>query len=313
MRTDCVSSLQDLPQSNGWRYAIAALVAGHLLLIAGTTELNLRHLVLDAVLLALTATASSRLVLELALPIWLFAVAYFDVLPPALLLRGDIHVSDLYGAELRWFGSLGPSGRQIPGEVFRDRHWAWVDLVCGLVYMAELVEPLLFVIWLYAFDRQRLPRVVWAFLLLNLCGFATWVLFPAAPPWYVAAYGLGPAVLDARSSAAGLLRLDDVLGIGLVQGYYAQSVNVFGAMPSVHVAVPTMVACATLGMGLRWFLPALLFLAAMTFGAVYFQHHYVLDVSAGLTYGVLSYALVAAFAAIRRARCSPSEPGTAVD
>ncbi len=139
-------------------------------------------------------------------------------------------------------------------------------------------------------------------MLLNLLAFATWVLYPAAPPWYVDQYGLGPVVLDAPSSAAGLSRLDDVLGIGIVKGYYAQSVNVFGAMPSVHVAVPTLVACVTAGMGWRWFLPALLFLGLMAFGAVYFQHHYVLDVLAGLAYGVLSYALAAGYAALAKRR-----------
>ncbi len=168
--------------------------------------------------------------------------------------------------------------------------------------MCELVQPLVLAAWLFFFDRLRLPKLIWGFLLLNLAGFATWVLFPAAPPWYVEQYGLGPVVLDAPSSAAGLLRLDDVLGLSLVHDYYAQSVNVFGAMPSVHVAVPTLIACVMAGMGWRWYLPALVFLGLMAFGAVYFQHHYVIDVLAGLSYGLASYGVVIGWAAVRARR-----------
>ena len=75
-------------------------------------------------------------------------------------------------------------------------------------------------------------------------------------------------------------------------------------MPSVHVAVPTLVACVTAGMGWRWYLPVLVFLGLMSFGAVYFQHHYVIDVLAGMVFGLASYAIVTAagaFAARHRA------------
>ena len=36
-------------------------------------------------------------------------------------------------------------------------------------------------------------------LLLNLLAYATYLIYPAAPPWYVAHYGLGPACLDGPS------------------------------------------------------------------------------------------------------------------
>ena len=279
------------------RWATVALAVGYVLLMVSTSGLSPGYLVIDVLFLSLAIRRETYGLLKLAVPLWLFAFVYSVVLPQALEWRGQIHVADLYNWELSWFGVPSSSGPRVPAEVFRDWHWPSLDLVCGVVYMTELVEPLLLAIWLFFRDRQRLPSLIGGFILLNLSAFATWVLYPAAPPWYVDQYGLGPAVLDAPSSAAGLLRLDDALGLGLVKGFYAQSVNVFGAMPSVHVAVPTLVACVTAGMGWRWFVPALVFLGLMAFGAVYFQHHYVLDVFAGLLYGMMSYSLVAGYAA----------------
>src|SRR6185369_12672058 len=133
-------------------------------------------------------------------------------------------------------------------------------------------------------EPARLSRLMWTYMLAHFAGFATWVLYPAAPPWYVEIHGLGPALPDALSNAAGLARLDQILGVHLVQGLYGRSANVFGAMPSLHLAAPTVFLCIAAGMGRAWFTGASLFAAIMAFGAVYFRHHYILDVAAGAGY-----------------------------
>ena len=76
---------------------------------------------------------------------------------------------------------------------------------------------------------------MWAMLGLNLAGYVGYLVYPAAPPWYVDRYGLGPALLTAPPEAAGAARFDALLGVSWFAEYYGRSANVFGAIPSLHV------------------------------------------------------------------------------
>jgi membrane-associated phospholipid phosphatase len=79
----------------------------------------------------------------------------------------------------------------------------------------------------------------------------------------------------------------------LFGGFYERSINVFGAMPSLHVGYPTVIACSCWAVGPKWRWPSLAFAGLMAFSAVYLQHHYVLDVVAGALYGVVAWGVVA--------------------
>ncbi len=117
MRMDGVDvSLRWRQQQLTWRRLGLVLVVGHAVILGSTVGLNTFDLILDAGLLALIVRPETYSLLELALPIWIFGVAYFDVLPLALRSRGPIHIADLYGLELRLFGWEGPAGRQIPAR-----------------------------------------------------------------------------------------------------------------------------------------------------------------------------------------------------
>jgi membrane-associated phospholipid phosphatase len=68
----------------------------------------------------------------------------------------------------------------------------------------------------------------------------------------------------------------------LAASFYAKSANIFGAMPSLHVAYATLVACVAAPLG-RWLrLGTSIFALSMAFSAVYSRHHYLLDVVAGV-------------------------------
>jgi membrane-associated phospholipid phosphatase len=158
-------------------------------------------------------------------------------------------------------------------------------------------------------DRALMSKLAFAFLIVNLMGIVTWVSFPAAPPWYVDQYGLGPAVLDAIPSAAGTARFDQLVGMKLFTGFYERSANVFGAMPSLHVGYPTVIACSCWALGNKWRVPAIGFAGLMAFSAVYLQHHYVLDVVAGLLYGVAAWGIVVSVSRGRGTECPTSQAG----
>jgi membrane-associated phospholipid phosphatase len=93
---------------------------------------------------------------------------------------------------------------------------------------------------------------------------------------------------------AGFARVDQILGVSVVKWFYAHNSNVFGAMPSGHVGSAVLFALVAREMGYRWFVPATIFASLMATGAVYFGHHYVLDVLAGTAYAAIGYCVVTA-------------------
>ena len=100
------------------------------------------------------------------------------------------------------------------------------------------------------------------------------------------------------------------MGVRYFAGFYGRSNDVFGAVPSLHVAYPCLVVLfgwpvlRVLGRAL-----ALLFLASMCFSAVYLDHHWIIDVLLGLVYTVATYAVVTAVSRRRdRARAPALEP-----
>lgn len=276
------------------RWRLAASVAVPVFLAYSAVAIGLRpeHWVVSALYLGcFWVGPRSAWFAYLALPFLGVGIAY-DSFRLLLDLRGEIHVADLYHAELAWFGVNTASGRVTLPELFERHTWAIADAICGFAYIVYLFESFAFAAMLFFKDQDRLRRFAWGFLLLNLLGLATWILWPAAPPWYVEQYGLGPAVLDAKASAAGAARFDALISAGVFASFYSRSANVFGAMPSLHVGYPVLVACAAWTMGLRWAIPAITFSVLVAFSAVYLQHHYVLDVIAGCAYALTTYAVM---------------------
>ena len=65
----------------------------------------------------------------------------------------------------------------------------WWDFAAWAVYVSYFLATYLLAGWLWFFARDRFRRYVATVSLLALMGFATYALFPAAPPWM--ASGLG--------------------------------------------------------------------------------------------------------------------------
>jgi membrane-associated phospholipid phosphatase len=197
-------------------------------------------------------------------------------------LRGEVHVADLHAFEAWLFSVPTSDGPRALSDVIPAHTHPVLDVITGVTYFLFMLEVFGVAGYLFFRARPRMFDLSFSFVLMNLVGWTLWLVFPAAPPWYVDRYGLGPAVLDAASSPAGLARLDSLLGIPLAANFYAKSANVFGAMPSLHCAYATFVACMVFPLrgALRWGTVA--FAVSMAFSAIYLRHHYVLDVIAGV-------------------------------
>lgn len=232
-------------------------------------------------------------------------------------LRGDVRVSEPYQFDMTFFGIETSEGRLLPSQWLQNHTGPVLDVVTGLAYLIFipifLAVALFFRYGLAAMKNNRLsPKhiqikthaLMWGTFWLNILCCSTYYWYPAAPPWYVDIYGLGPAQLDAPPNAAGALRTDTILGVSWFADFYAKSPNVFGAIPSLHVAFPMLsVYFAFKLKSLRVFCS--LFFLLIAFSAVYLNHHYILDVLWGSAYGLLiGWAMDAHYSASSKTRQS---------
>ena len=237
----------------------------------------------------------SRLLLKLFLPFILTGVI-FDSMRYFYWqgIAGRVHVVEPYLLERSWFGV---GGRTL-NEIFLVHHWDALDLACGFAYLVYVGESLLLALLFFLRGRLDAASTLGrSFLLVNVMGFATYFVYPAAPPWYVTRYGLGPARMDVRPAAAAAQRFDALLGTHFFDQMYGRGVDVFGAYPSLHVAYPLIAVLLTFRVAeLRWARgPVVLFFLLMCLSAVYLQHHYVIDVVLGIAYALAALAAVSSW------------------
>lgn len=204
-----------------------------------------------------------------------------------------VHLCDLRALELRFFGLTVGGERITLQDYFRARPSGALDLLLAIPYATFIFACFLCAIVLYFRDPAALSRFALGFLLLNLAGFITYHVYPAAPPWYFHAHGCEVNLLTPASPGERLLRVDERLGFPFFQGMYGRASEVFGAVPSLHVAYPLMILIEG-WKSFRW--PgralSLVFLPAMCFAAVYLDHHWVIDVLLGLFYCVVTCGLI---------------------
>jgi hypothetical protein len=222
--------------------------------------------------------------------------------------RGPIRVAEPRAWELAWFG-LNDGGRLVtPAEWWQTRTHGTLDLACGAAYLLFVPGFLAAAAW-WRFGEKRpaAQTVMNAMLALNLAGYAIYLLYPAAPPWYFDRYGPGPAVLTAAPEAAGALRFDALLGVTWFAEYYGRNANVFGAIPSLHVGQTFLaVLFAWHFRSLRGLTTG--FWLLMTFASAYLNHHYLVDGVAGMALAALIFGAAVAWA---RRSAGPMEPGSA--
>jgi membrane-associated phospholipid phosphatase len=208
-------------------------------------------------------------------------------------IAGRVHVVEPYRFERRVFGVAGST----LNEIFDRHHGPALDLACGFAYLAYVGEYLALAFFLFWRARYRQVSVfARSFLLVNVMGYVTYFVYPAAPPWYVSQYGLGPVRYDVAPAAAAAHRFDALLGTHFFDAMYGRGVDVFGAYPSLHVAYPLIAVLLAFRLPeLRWARwPALGFFVLMCLSAVYLQHHYVTDVVLGCAYALAALATITA-------------------
>ena len=193
-----------------------------------------------------------------------------------------IHIEDLYLLEKKFFG-VSLNGQLLTlNEFFAHHQHKVFDLISGISYMTWVPMPLGFAMYLYFTGRKDLYiNMVFLFVLTNIIGFVIYCFYPAAPPWYVMTCGF-EFFPDTPCIASRLGNFDNLVGWPIFKTFYSGNANVFAAVPSLHAANPVTCLLASFQLKNR-ILTAVFFLVTcgMWFGAVYSNHHYLIDVLAG--------------------------------
>jgi hypothetical protein len=273
-------------------------MAGFLAVMAWSGQLRPEHALVALLIGACFVGGRSRRFAILLMPMCLIGL-FYDV-QKVWPIELAVHVEGPYRLERALFGLPTAQGRIAPNELFLGWHPAALDVLCAFPYLTYIFEALALFGWLFVTDARRCWRFGWTFFAVSLAGLLTNVLFPVAPPWYVAEHGLGPVVRGVASSPAAALRFDALTGTHVFATLYARASDVFGAMPSLHAAYPLLVALGVRGLGRRTLeVFAWGYMALMCFAAVYLQHHYTIDVVGGLAYAAGGHVLVARMMAMK--------------
>jgi membrane-associated phospholipid phosphatase len=233
--------------------------------------------------------------------------------------ESTVHLCDLRSHEAAWFGTQSASAPGAAASTVTLHDWLQAhatpiaDAYFAVPYGIYIFVALGYAVYLGFVDHEALERYGWTFLALNVVGFATYHLYPAAPPWYFHQYGCTVDLTAAASEGPNLARIDRLLGFPYFHSLYGRSHDVFGAMPSLHVTYPILMLMVGWQRH-RWYTRAIMVVYALSMiaGAIYLDHHWVLDVVVGLGLVVVSYAVT--FAVLEwRARITVPAPEMVVD
>ena len=182
---------------------------------------------------------------------------------------------------------------------------AWWDVAFTLIYTSYFIVPFAAAGVLWARDRIAFLGFRRRVVVLALAGLATYIAFPAAPPWMAAQAGLLEHVH--RTTADGWA----VLGGGTAELFSEgqAAVNLVAAVPSLHAAFSALVAMFLWPRAhprLRWLLP--LYPLAMGLALIATAEHYFFDILLGWLYAA---GAMAACAVWERRRQAMSFPGAA--
>lgn len=157
------------------------------------------------------------------------------------------------------------------------------DVLATGLYFVHFVGVLALAFWLWLKAERRVYwRYVLAVIALSYAGFATYALVPAMPPRLASAQGALPPLTDIFAYTVGEFSLFRPF----FTVYRWIDPNPYAAMPSLHIAYPTLVFLVARRLWpQRWSWAFALYPVLMTLAVVYLGHHYIVDCVAGALYG----------------------------
>ncbi len=171
----------------------------------------------------------------------------------------------------------------------------WYDRVAIVIYMSHFLVSLVLAIVLWCVNYPLFRRYIGALVALTAVTLATYVLFPAAPPWMASLNGAFCSDQAGTRTCTQVHRVVQeslkVIGGSTVDSAVEKGAaysNSVAAMPSLHAAIPMMLLVFFWPeVGRRGRLGLSLYAAGMSFVLVYGGEHYVTDVVMGWIYAIV--------------------------
>ncbi len=266
----------------GYRIGAAA-IAVYALVLYGTGGLGWQHVSLPFMIWAcLSRREGPRRFMGEWAPMILFWLSYDSMRIWGVRLFHRVEVEQPFRWEAAMF--LSPDGSIWPFYFARRMSHSgtgWVGRALEgystMIYLSYLfaVPCIMLVLWI----RKRMTlfrRMLWTFTILNFSGLVLYVLYPAAPPWWVYENGFALPTLE-NSRPAGF---SDSKTLSTLFQY---SANRFGAIPSLHAAHPLLLVLvlARHGVRARWISLAAFYALSMWFATVFLNQHYIIDLLIG--------------------------------
>jgi len=190
----------------------------------------------------------------------------------------------------RWLGGGTVPSVRLQDAYFRPNHLRWYDYTLFGIYLTHFVAAIVAGIALYVVNRERFRRFAKIFLAFSLAGYATYVVYPAIPPWLASREGALPATTRAVHT------IWDHLGLEFMEKVFSGNPrysNPVGALPSEHAAYPLLFLLLFWGLSTKgWRVALVLYTLVMAFALVYLAEHYVTDILLGWIYAALAYVVV---------------------
>jgi len=168
-----------------------------------------------------------------------------------------------------------------------------LDYIGAAFYSLHLIAPTVFAFILWKYKPEHYQKYALAFMICTYSALITVLVYPVAPPWY----GVGATRI--------LFQVDHNLGFPMYQTIYDYvGVNLFAAFPSLHSAIPWLIALSAIKTWRKKALPVLIFPVMVWFSAVYLGEHYVIDVVGGVLYATLAFLIAYKKESVVKARFS---------
>lgn len=194
------------------------------------------------------------------------------------------------------------------------------DVLAAVMYMLHFLAPLLagFILWLT--DRALFSKFALTFVLVAVAGFATYIVYPAVPPWLAAqplvpignqyahpwevaaSYpgGLHAAWAHSHVYLPGVQNLFNSIAGRWYNPYHGTiffaglhlHYDQVAAIPSEHAMYPLLFFLFLRRKFGGWAYLALLYIALLLFSITYLGQHYVIDAVIGFAYALVGYAVV---------------------
>ncbi|VFB00779.1 phosphatase PAP2 family protein [Nocardia cyriacigeorgica] len=212
-----------------------------------------------------------------------------------------VRVEELVSAESWLFGGTIPTV-WLQQQLMTGDQRPWWSILTGIVYTSHFIVPWLVAAIFYVQSRGRWSKYMRRIVLLSYLGLLTYILVPAAPPWYASREGVIPEDVGRVSGFGfGMVSFDTSADWLEAQG------NLVAALPSLHAAFSLMVTVALWSYAPKWFRVILaLYPPAMAFTLIYGGEHYTVDVLLGWAYVGVTILLARAWE--KRRPPPPDEP-----